>query len=329
MSQVESTPPSPRARRRPKRYQRPASIDDDPSGEPRPTLIPLREEGHLPSLYFLPGFTGTVFQYLRLAPLLGDGQPVYAFESRGMWDGTAPLDEMNAIADDHLSQLRAHQPHGPYFLLGFSMGGSVAWEMAARLLQDGEQVFLGLLDPPRPDRDREATRASWFARRRHRAEVWVFHLQTFMPLSWPRKRAYLREPMRGILRRSLRTLGMGERSRAIALKTGRRPPPGALACRQANLDALDGFVPLPLDADIALFRGKIQNPGMRADRTLGWGDVALRGIEVHDVPGLHPYIFVEPHVKVLAREIRSWAEARRALIAEPDVQAARDGVPGG
>lgn len=327
MSQVESTPP--RERRKPKRYQRPAGIDGVAPGDARPTLVPLREDGDLPPLYFLPGFTGTVFQYLRLAPLLGEGQPVYAFESRGMWDATvAPLDEMCDIADDQLSQLRAHQPHGPYFLLGFSMGGSVAWEMAQRLRRDGEEVFLGLLDPPRPDRDRTDTRASWLTRRRHRAEVAMFHVRTFMPLSWPRKRAYLREPMQRRLRQILRALGMGERARAISLKAGRQPPPGSLACRQANLDALDGYVPEPLDADVALFRGKIQNPGMRADRTLGWADVAPRGIEVHDVPGLHPYIFVEPHVRVLAREIRSWAAARRALMADRSATAASGVIPG-
>jgi enterobactin synthetase component F len=47
--------------------------------------------------------------------------------------------------------LLAQQPHGPYYLFGYSLGGTLAQGIAARLRQRGEAVaFLGLLDtwPP-------------------------------------------------------------------------------------------------------------------------------------------------------------------------------------
>lgn len=41
----------------------------------------------------------------------------------------------------------AQQPHGPYYLFGYSLGGTLAQGIAARLRQRGEAVaFLGLLD---------------------------------------------------------------------------------------------------------------------------------------------------------------------------------------
>ena len=60
----------------------------------------------------------------------------------------ATLDEVIA---HHLNTLRAQQPHGPYYLFGYSLGGTLAQGIAARLRQQGEEVaFLGLLDtwPP-------------------------------------------------------------------------------------------------------------------------------------------------------------------------------------
>jgi enterobactin synthetase component F len=53
--------------------------------------------------------------------------------------------------EHHLATLLAQQPHGPYYLLGYSLGGTLAQGIAARLRQRGEAVaFLGLLDtwPP-------------------------------------------------------------------------------------------------------------------------------------------------------------------------------------
>lgn len=60
----------------------------------------------------------------------------------------ANLDE---VCEAHLATLLEQQPHGPYYLLGYSLGGTLAQGIAARLRTRGEQVaFLGLLDtwPP-------------------------------------------------------------------------------------------------------------------------------------------------------------------------------------
>ncbi|MFD8638030.1 thioesterase domain-containing protein, partial [Streptomyces sp. NPDC059656] len=51
----------------------------------------------------------------------------------------------------YLAALREEQPHGPYLLSGWSFGGTVAYEMAARLEAAGEEVaFLGLIDAAAP-----------------------------------------------------------------------------------------------------------------------------------------------------------------------------------
>ncbi len=73
----------------------------------------------------------------------------------------ANLDE---VCEHHLRTLLAQQPHGPYYLFGYSLGGTLAQGIAARLRQRGEEVaFLGLLDtwPPETQNWAEKEANGW------------------------------------------------------------------------------------------------------------------------------------------------------------------------
>jgi thioesterase domain-containing protein len=75
--------------------------------------------------------------------------PIVALEARGLADGQTPLESIEDLAELYLSAIRKAWPRGPYRLLGYSMGGKVAFEMARRLEQEGETVEpLILLDIP-------------------------------------------------------------------------------------------------------------------------------------------------------------------------------------
>jgi amino acid adenylation domain-containing protein len=54
---------------------------------------------------------------------------------------------VEAMAGRMITLMRSVQPYGPYRIAGWSFGGSLAYQIAAQLLRDGEKVaFLGLLD---------------------------------------------------------------------------------------------------------------------------------------------------------------------------------------
>lgn len=113
-------------------------------------LVVLRDGTERP-LYCVHPSGGSVAWYLPLAKALPPGRPVIGLQARGM-DGGVDATSMRGLAEDYVRQLRDHQPKGPYALLGWSMGGNIAQEMAIQLTELGEQVdTLLLLEPAVPD----------------------------------------------------------------------------------------------------------------------------------------------------------------------------------
>jgi amino acid adenylation domain-containing protein len=116
-----------------------------------------RQDG--PALFCIHGAGGSILPFADLARELGDGIPLHALEARGL-AGDEPLQwRIDEMAETYLAAVRKAQPHGPYRLLGYSMGGKIAHEMARRLESAGETVeLLALLDIPAlpSDADREA-----------------------------------------------------------------------------------------------------------------------------------------------------------------------------
>ncbi|HEU4451580.1 MAG TPA: amino acid adenylation domain-containing protein, partial [Longimicrobium sp.] len=111
-------------------------------------LVAIRGAGTARPLFLVHPAGGNVLAYAALARHLPPEQPVYALQARGLEEGEAPPGaSVEAMADDYLRALRAVQPHGPYRLGGWSLGGVVAWEMASRLEAAGETVeALALID---------------------------------------------------------------------------------------------------------------------------------------------------------------------------------------
>ncbi|MFJ2529352.1 non-ribosomal peptide synthase/polyketide synthase [Pseudomonas helmanticensis] len=90
---------------------------------------------------------GTVFDYEPLARRLSGRRQVLAIQSRMLLDPAFNDDSLQSMASAYVAQVREKQPHGPYHLLGWSLGGTLAMLMAAQLEQAGQTVkFVGLVD---------------------------------------------------------------------------------------------------------------------------------------------------------------------------------------
>lgn len=113
-------------------------------------ILPLRVSDG-PTLFCFHPASGFAWQFSVLARYLHPRWSITGIQSprpEGPMMNATNLDE---VCEQHLQTLLAQQPHGPYYLFGYSLGGTLAQGIAARLRQRGEAVaFLGLLDtwPP-------------------------------------------------------------------------------------------------------------------------------------------------------------------------------------
>ncbi len=114
------------------------------------TLLPLRES-HGPTLFCFHPASGFAWQFSVLSRYLSPQWSITGIQSPRPDGPMQTAENLDAVCDHHLATLLNQQPHGPYYLLGYSLGGTLAQGIAARLHARGEDVaFLGLLDtwPP-------------------------------------------------------------------------------------------------------------------------------------------------------------------------------------
>ena len=120
----------------------------DAQPEARSLLVEIKRGGATPPLFVLAGGTGGMEELTRLGKVLSHVRcdyPVYGFVAKGV-DGRAPAHaSVEATAEAYLAEMRHRQKHGPYALAGECVGGLIAFEMAQRLIAQGEKIALLLL----------------------------------------------------------------------------------------------------------------------------------------------------------------------------------------
>lgn len=101
--------------------------------------------------------SGFAWQYQALSRYLAERSELQGLGIVGLQstrpDGVlATCASMAEVVEEELARILQIQPEGPYALLGYSLGGTIAQAVAARLVQHGAQVsFLGLLDTYPPE----------------------------------------------------------------------------------------------------------------------------------------------------------------------------------
>jgi thioesterase domain-containing protein len=276
------------------------------SGIPWSPLVPIQPLGSRPPLFCVHALGGEVLSYYRLARELGRDQPVYGLQAPPLnGQAEAPPATIEEMAVEYLEAVRSLQPTGPYLLAGYSFGGVVAFEMALQLTAARQEVaLLALLDQPVSPGDETAevdTAAVIAEMLRHQARgegrALDLDADALRGLSLDHQLARGLEILGGPEALGagfdlplLRDLALGWSSRATAVERYRASLyPGRITLlRAASVDRA-ALRELPPE------RRRIFD-----DPTLGWGDVAAGGVEVHAVPGNHQTILEAPHVEVLA-----------------------------
>lgn len=115
------------------------------------SLVPLQPHGDKPPLFFLHAVGPSILNYQNLLPYFDADQPVYALQAKGLDEKQPLLERMDLMAAQYIEEVKKVQPEGPYYLVGHSFGGIMAYEMAQQLYAQGDTVgLLGLFDSGTP-----------------------------------------------------------------------------------------------------------------------------------------------------------------------------------
>ncbi|MEV6360099.1 amino acid adenylation domain-containing protein [Nocardia asteroides] len=108
-------------------------------------VLALRGHGSGTPLFCVHPVVGLAWSFAGLSGALDC--PLYGIQSPAIGEDLAQPESLDALAADYVTRIRAVQPHGPYRLLGWCVGGVIAHAMAVRLRELGERVeLLAMLD---------------------------------------------------------------------------------------------------------------------------------------------------------------------------------------
>lgn len=266
------------------------------------SLIAIQSGGSKPPLFGVHEVQGHILFYRELARHLGSEQPFYGLQPVGLDGKQAPFTRCEDMAAHYIREMRTIQPEGPYFLVGYSIGGVLAFEMAQQMCAQGEKVaLLALID----------TYAEGSAEQlslRERISRQLCNLLQLEPVDILAKSKVKIQRLRNKVQ---------ERTQEIARQfysTNERPLPDTSRhlsiedfVEEATRQAVKDYVSQVYPGRITFFRAIEPPPfeGWNPDSYLYWSEWPSEGLELYEIPGDHLSMVKEPHVQVLATRIRA------------------------
>lgn len=286
-------------------------------------VVAIRTNGDKPPFFGIHAHEGGVLFWRDIVENLPKDQPFYAVQAQGV-DGIRPaLNRIEDMATLYISAIQKIQPHGPYYLGGFSMGGEIAFEMAQQLHKLGEQVnLLVMLDTKNPHPLKRPmirhttgevvpdlrTQISSDGFDQFGRKVQSHYLE-MRELDWVGKFIYFGRLLLARLKKT--------RIYVIAYlyTTLRRRLPDVLLLeylRHKHSEALRYYVPSQYPGKITLFRASQSLEENPVDSPMGWAPLAAGGVDVYHFKATHNIVDLE-YAHEIASKLSECLDAARKL----------------
>src|SRR5207249_540077 len=119
-----------------------ADLLEQPTTPRLPPLVLLKPGPQAPPVFITHGLGGSVMDFYQVVKHIQLPNAIHGMQTRGIDGVEEPFDRIEDMAQFYLDAIRSVQPHGPYYLIGYSLGGLVTMEMAQQLSKAGEEVAL-------------------------------------------------------------------------------------------------------------------------------------------------------------------------------------------
>jgi thioesterase domain-containing protein len=271
----------------------------------RSRIVPFRTDGSGSPLFCFPGGGGDANIFDHMVEALPEGQPVYVIYMESLCEvvGGFTIEE---LAPFYLDLIRTIQKEGPYYFCGYSFGGLLAYEMALRLIEEGDSANLvALLDATNPAMlsnlsQAEAVhfkktylvdRLKIYGAQLRRGDIKAF-TKRGLAFIVPRVGRFFMPVMKSVFRMTKTPLPRVFRSN----------DPGFL-------NAWKAYVPKPYKKSLVVFRVEDRGPEHDGDPSMGWNACVTGGVHVHTVPGSHVEMMNVPAVRTIAEKLATYLDS--------------------
>lgn len=283
--------------------------EEKDSGDWR-SLVPIHSEGSRKPLFLIHGAGGNVLLYRDLAKYLGEDQPVYGLQAQGLDGSMNYLTRFEDMAERYIREIREVQPRGPYYLGGYCLGGTIAFEIARQLDAIGEKVALLAMF--------ESFNIQTLDKKYHESKYemvykfqnWMFHFRNLMSVDGKERNRFFLEKARVERSRAKAALQVGfgrvkSKLKGEEVVEDKKVP---VILDPINDKAQSYYHPKPYSGRITLFRPEKHFIGF-GDAYSGWSGLAEGGIDLQHMPLCPRGMMVEPFVQLLAEKLNKCIES--------------------
>ena len=275
-----------------------------PDSNAMSTLSEIQVKGDRTPIFCMPAADGFTRVYHELSDQLGDDQPMYGLDSPGIY-GEALPDTLEEFCAGMVNDIVETQPHGPYYLLGYCSGGTVALEVAHQLIARGEEVaMLGMIETynwaTAPSTDPSLLTLTGYGIQRV-----DFHFRNFWLLDYSNKKVFVRSKWEALKLRA----GVWKSAIKSTFSGNKRVKQGVdfNALWRKHDELCEEYVPKNYPGKLIHFR-----PARDYRCHMGEELTATQGAEVHRMRAYPAGMMVSPFVDELADSIQQ-AIRREAL----------------
>jgi thioesterase domain-containing protein/acyl carrier protein len=218
--------------------------------------------------------------YHALAEELGAEQPVYVVPYDNLFVRD-PERSLSSVAAELTERIRLRQARGPYYLGGWCLAGRVAFAIARELCRQGEEVaLLVIIDISAPG----YARLCQLHASRSLIDRLYWHLHYALHGSRRERIDWIAGGFRALCwQAKFRTWQM---VRWLFRRIGRSLPRSLRHVNRLTAVAADKEGMMSYPGRITLFRPSEKVSARQGRADLGWGAIATRGVDVHEIPGL-------------------------------------------
>ncbi len=263
-------------------------------------VIPINPSGSKPPLFFIPGKGGFPIRIRHLAKKFDIDTPIYAFQNMLQGSSEENLKSVEHVSRTYLATINQMYPSGRIVLIGESLGGKIAYEVAMQAVGKREilpTVFL--LDSfnddlkPEPYRVKGGKLFYRMILRKH-ASIWF-------KSSWEGKKEYLRFYYENYVEKINKVFRLA--AKKVHTSTSPALPKKYKTIEEEYIKATALYSPRPYPGKVILIKALRGSENTTPDN--GWQKVGISNFFIEDIDCYHGSILFEPAVSELANIIQS------------------------